>query len=65
MKKERKNQNTPFEVRQHFRDNSERVLKTFDNVIDATQYAIDCRKFNPEGNLLVYDISEKSVIGPW
>lgn len=62
MKKEKK---TTFEVRQHFRDNSEKLLKTFDNMIDATQYAIDCRKFDPEGNLLVYDTTEKTVIGPW
>ena len=52
-----------FEVRQHFRDNSEKLLKSFNSDIDATQYAIDCRKFAPEGNILVYDIKEKTVIG--
>ena len=58
-----KSDDSRFEIRQHFKDNSEKILKKTNDVIEATQYAIDCRKFNPDGNLLVYDIVEKTIIG--
>jgi hypothetical protein len=51
-----------YEVRQHFKDNSEIPLKSFNSVIDATQYAIDCRKFDPEGTLVVYDLSKDLMV---
>lgn len=51
-----------YEVRLHRRDNSEEVVFASNNIIEATGHAKDCRQFDPDGSLLVYDLQENYIV---
>jgi lysine/ornithine N-monooxygenase len=51
-----------YEVRLHRRDNSEEFVFSSDDVVEATGHAKDCREFNPDGSLLVYDLVDNKIV---
>ena len=56
-----KNKNR-YEVRLHRRNNSEEFVFSSDDIVEATGHAKDCRQFDPDGSLLVYDMVENRIV---
>lgn len=51
-----------YEVRLHHRNNTEEFVFSSDDIVEATGHAKDCRQFNPDGSLLVYDLKENRIV---